>query len=84
MEVMAAESTIQQISTLRARSNAALEPNCFFKNIPRGNFEDRRDAGGGVVSATPPLCLSAENKTPCGCAQSKKLLKLESSRSIAS
>lgn len=54
MEAMSAESTSQQISTLWACSNAAPEPKCFSKNIPRGIFEDRRDTGGGVVSATPP------------------------------
>lgn len=54
MEAMSAESTSQQISTLWACSNAAPEPKCFSKNIPRGIFEDRRDAIGGVFFAAPP------------------------------
>lgn len=62
MEAMSAESTSQQISTLWACSNAAPEPKCFSKNIPRGIFEDRRDTGGGLVSATPPLYLLAEDE----------------------
>ena len=57
MEAMAAESTSQQISALRACSNATQEPKCFSKNIPRGIFEDRRDAGGGAVLAPPPYAF---------------------------
>lgn len=63
MEAMAAESTSQQISALRACSNATQEPKCFSKNIPRGIFEDRRDAGGGAVLATPPMPFSREQNS---------------------
>lgn len=81
MEAMSAESTSQQISTLWACSNAAPppEPKCFSKNIPRGIFEDRRDTGGGVVSATPPLYLLVEDKVSVQYAQSKKPLKFGNS-----
>ena len=79
MEAMSAESTSQQISTLWACSNAAPEPKCFSKNIPRGIFEDRRDTGGGVFSATPPLYLLVEDKVSVQYAQSKKPLKFGNS-----
>jgi len=40
------KSPYQQISALWARSNAALKPKPFFKNIPRRIFKDHCDAEG--------------------------------------
>lgn len=49
------KSPYQQISALWARSNAALKPKPFFKNIPRRIFKDRRDAEGVPVWRGPPI-----------------------------